>query len=140
MKIKKIFCFVAVISIICILFGCGFDKSHFIITDCKTNEVVVKFSSKEYVDETIVLTNALNNRETFSGEINPSKKYSIHYVDPKNSYYDVWYYVYIENDNLYIQMDTDRMKGIEDNTVKKCTSMTVDEFISILKTGDDSMS
>ena len=41
-------------------------------------------------------------------------KYLVHFVDPKDSINDVYYYIYIENNNIYVQFDTVKMKKLID--------------------------
>lgn len=91
---------VLVLTLILVTFSCCFYKDDNIITDCKTGKVVASFSTKEHQKEAILLTNATNYTENKETKIKSKPK---HFVDPKDSINDVYYYIYIENNNIYIQ-------------------------------------
>lgn len=119
------------------LSGC-FYKDDNIITDCKTGKVVASFSTKEHQKEALLLTNATYYTENKETKIKSKPKYLVHFVDPKDSINDVYYYIYIENNNIYIQYDTVKMKELIDkfdvgldDSIKKTTVMTVNSVLSL---------
>ena len=81
-------------------------------------------------------TNYTENKET---KIKSKPKYLVHFVDPKDSINDVYYYIYIENNNIYVQFDTVKMKKLIDkfdidfdDSIKRTTVMTVKDLDSVL--------
>lgn len=120
--------------------GCSAQK-NIVITDCKTGEIVAEFSSKEHQAEAALLTNALNNAGEISTEPDFSQKYLVHFIDPKDSLYDIWYYIYVGNDNrdVYVQYDMEKMKkfddqirGFADDKVRKSTYLNAVDFSNII--------
>lgn len=95
--------------------------------------------NKEHEKEAILLTNATNYTENKETKIKSKPKYLVHFVDPKDSINDVYYYIYIENNNIYVQFDTVKMKKLIDkfdvdfdDSIKKTTVMTVKDLDSVL--------
>ena len=132
MKIKNLFIsLLAVFGMLYALVGCSLNTPNIIITDYGTNNVVTQFSSKDYTEEAAALTNALNYNDEISENIKSDPEYTVHFIDPKNSAYDVWYFVYIENDTVYVQYNTEKMQQMNDDIFKSET-MTVDKFMEIL--------
>lgn len=138
MKKGRIILVLALTLILVTLSGC-FYKDDNIITDCKTGKVVASFSTKEHEKEAILLTNATNYLEDKETKVKSKPKYLVHFVDPKDSINDVYYYIYIENNNIYVQFDTVKMKELIDkfdvgldDSIKKTTVMTVKDLDSVL--------
>lgn len=126
------------IFILTMLTGC-FDKHNCIITNFSTDKVIASFSTKEHTEETVMLANAENNVEEKAVKLNTNPKYMVHFVDPKDSLHDMYYYVYIEGDNMYIQYNMKEMQELEDtfpvgldDSIRKTNGITVKEFNSIL--------
>jgi hypothetical protein len=134
MKIKKILFSIIILSLVCVFAGCGYRfarSSKIVIIDYETNDVVAQFYTEDDEVSAVALTELLNNTEDITENVYSSPEYTVHFVDPKNSEFDVWYFIYLENDSLYMQYDTDKMNGMDDD-IKKCTSMTPNEFMSII--------
>ena len=128
---KKLLCSIIIFSLVCVFAGCGARSAKIEIKDYESNDVIAQFYTKDDEVSAVALTELLNNTEDISENINSSPEYTVHFVDPKNSDFDVWYFVYLENDSLYMQYDTDKMKGMDDD-IKLSTSMTPNEFMSII--------
>ncbi|MER2080564.1 MAG: hypothetical protein ABS876_03460 [Ruminococcus sp.] len=120
--------------------GCS-AQNNIVITDSKSGKVVAEFSSKEHQDEAAALTNALNNAEEASTEIDYSQEYLVHFIDPKDSLYDIWYYAYLndDSDEVYFKYDLEKMKdyndkskGFFDDKMYKSANMTAKEFTDII--------
>lgn len=101
--------------------------------------LVLALTLIEHQKEAILLTNATNYTENKETKIKSKPKYLVHFVDPKDSINDVYYYIYIENNNIYVQFDTVKMKKLIDkfdvnfdNLIKKTTVMTVKDLDSVL--------
>ena len=48
---------------------------------------------------------------------------------------NIWYKVYIQNDEVYIQYDIEEMSGSNrepTDDIRKCTTITADEFMKYL--------
>lgn len=139
MKIKSIILSLfLLVFVLTVLTGC-FHKDNFFITNYVTGKVVASFSLEENEKQALMLTNALNYCENKEVKLNSKPKYMVHFVDPKDSLHDLYFYVYIENDNVYVQFNMDKMQGLEDTfhvgldgSIKKTNGITVDEFNSIL--------
>lgn len=138
MKKDRIILVLVLTLILITLSGC-FYKDDNIITDCKTGKVVASFSTKEHEKEAILLTNATNYTENKETKIKSKPKYLVHFVDPKDSINDVYYYIYIKNNNIYVQYDTVKMKKLIDkfdvdfdDSIKRTTVMTVKDLESVL--------
>ena len=134
MKIKKILFSIIILSLVCVFAGCGYRfarSSKIVIIDYETNDVVAQFYTEDDEVSAVALTEMLNNTEDITENVYSSPEYTVHFVDPRNADYDVWHFVYIKDENLYIQYDTDKMKDMDDD-IKKCTSMTPNEFMSII--------
>lgn len=94
--------------------------------------ILVTLSGCFHKDDNIIT----ENKET---KIKSKPKYLVHFVDPKDSINDVYYYIYIENNNIYVQYDTVKMKKLIDkfdvdfdDSIKKTTVMTVKDLDSVL--------
>ena len=120
--------------------GCS-AQNNIVITDCKSGETVAEFSSKEHQAEAAALTNVLNGTGEVPEEIDDSQKYLVHFIDPKDSLYDIWYYVYLNDDSnaVYIQFDLEKMKdynkksdGFFDDKIHKSSKLSADEFSEII--------
>lgn len=139
MKLKNSLLFVLMFSFIILLFsGCGVKKDN-TITDCSTGKVVTSFSSDEHSKERLMLLDADDDVEEKTIELNFEPKYLVHLADPNDSINDLYFYVYIKGNNIYVQKDINKMKELEDtfhlgldNYIRKTNGITVDEFNSIL--------
>ena len=130
--------FLLIIPILCST-SCSAKKDTIII-DCKTDKVVAELSMNDNPTEVAALTDALNKTEETSEQFETKEKYLVHFVDPKDSAYDIWYYVYISEDNrIFVQYDTDKLSdvydGFMDGNMQKCTTMTFNVFNAVLSTG-----
>lgn len=104
------------------------------ILDYKTNEVLTQFSTMEE-NSTNTILNVIDNTEKTNDHLTSEPSYVIHYIDKGNSKYDAWYFIYLENNKIYTQWDTDRTKydNIELPTdISVCTSATPEEFLSVI--------
>lgn len=136
-KMNLISLFVLVLTFIMFV-GCS-SVDDCIISNVSTGKVVASFSTKKHEDETIMLVDAENNVSEKAVKVKSKPKYMVHFVDPKSSLHDVYYYLYIEKENMYIQYNMDKMNKLEerfhvglDDSIKKTNGITVDEFNSIL--------
>lgn len=138
-KMTVLFGILAIALAVCFS-GCS-AQNNIVITDGKTGEIVAAFSSKEHQAEAALLTNALNNTEEMSAEFDYSQKYLVHFIDPKDSLYDIWYYIYVSKDNhdVYVQYDMEKMKEFDDQTpgfaddkVRKSTRLNAVELSDII--------
>jgi hypothetical protein len=134
-RIIVLFGILAIIFAVCFS-GCS-AQNNIVITDSKSGETVAEFSSKEHQAEAAALTNALNGTGEVSGEIDYSEKYLVHFIDPKDPLYDIWYYAYLNDDSnaVYIQFDLEKMS----NTKMICDAYNLmgiiiaDESIEVVK-------
>ncbi|MDD5923757.1 MAG: hypothetical protein PUC88_03080 [Clostridia bacterium] len=115
--------------------GCS-NKSDIVVTDYETGKTAVAFSSKDYQEEAakiIDMINYLSDEEIHTTE---SPKYRVHFIDPKDSKYDIWFSVYDIDSHLYVKMLTEKMSehysSFYDDSVKEVTTITVDEFNEIM--------
>ena len=138
-RIIVLFGILAIVFAVCFS-GCS-AQNNIVITDSKSGETVAEFSSKEHQAEAAALTNALNGTGEVSGEIDYSEKYLVHFIDPKDPLYDIWYYAYLNDDSnaVYIQFDLEKMKdynkksdGFFDDKIHKSSKLTADEFSEII--------
>lgn len=90
LKISLLSAFAIFFVIIIIFIGC-YNNHDNIITDCSTDKVVASFSAKEHTEETVMLVNALNSVDEKAIKLNSKPKYMVHFVDPKDSLYDIYY-------------------------------------------------
>lgn len=136
----KIFCVLLFLfSFVLLLFnGCGNNNVN-TITDCNSNRVIASFSSDEHSKERLMLLDADSNVEEKMIKLNLKPKYLVHLPDSKEPIHDLYFYVYIKDNDIYVQEDLDRMKDLEntyhlglDNYIRKTNGITVDEFNSIL--------
>ena len=73
-----------------------------------------------------------------SAEVDYSQKYLVHFIDPKDSLYDIRYYAYLNTDSneVYVKFDTLKMSekydGFVDDKMQKCTKLTANEFSAII--------
>lgn len=137
-KISLLSAFAMFFVLTIIFIGC-YNNHDIIITDCSTDKVVASFSTEENAEEAVMLTNAENNVGERAVKLNSKPKYLVHFVDPKDSLYDIYYYVYIEGNNMYIQYNMEEMQELEDIShfgfdvsIMKTNGITVKEFNSIL--------
>lgn len=127
-----------VIVVSSIFLFCFKSSTKIIITDCNTQRVVTEFYTKDYETEAAYIANAPNDAEDIDTNIKFDQQYEVHVVDPKNSFYDDWYFIYVADGNLYVQNETDKIKNktipLDDN-IKKCTMITLDELNQVLAIG-----
>lgn len=127
-----------VVVVSSIFLFCFKNSTKIIITDCNTKRVVTEFYTKDYETEAIYMTIALNDAEDIDTNIKFDQQYEVHIVDPKNSFYDYWYFIYVADGNLYVQNETDKIKNktipLDDN-IKKCTMINLDELNQVLAIG-----
>ncbi len=137
----SVICIIVLILIIC--FSSCSGRKDIVITDCITNKVVSELSTKEDKTEAVMLTDVLNKcKETnkTTKTIDTKEKYQVHFIDPKDSQYDIWFYIYITDENdVYAQFDKKKMENLNDfnkehmdYNLKECTGMTANEFHSVL--------
>lgn len=141
---KRMVTAVAVLVVFLAICFCGCSaQKDIVITDCSSGQTIAGFSLKEDQNTAALLTNALNNGEVVSAQIDYSQKYLIHFVDPKDSLYDIWYYLYVNEDKneVYVQFDLTEMKtyndktnGFFDDSIRRSTNLTAEEFLTILST------
>ena len=135
-RLVTVFGMLMILLAVC-LSGCS-EQNNVVITDCESGEVVAAFSSKEHVSEAASLTDALNNTEEVSAEVDYSQMYLVHFIDPKDSLYDIRYYAYLNTDSneVYVKFDTLKMSekydGFVDDKMQKCTKLTANEFSAII--------
>lgn len=125
-------CFIMIFSV-----GCGDNSSKTEIIDCDTHEIITHFSDNDYNEAVLKLTNATNYPEDADVGKDTAPKYEVHFIDPKDSALDIWYFIYIVNDEVYFKFDTEKIQMDFDfgNEIKKSTTLTVDELNEILLIG-----
>lgn len=127
-----------VIAVSCFFLFCFKNTTKIIIKDCNTNRVVTEFYTKDYETEAVYILNAFNDAESIDTNIKFDQQYEVHVVDPKDSYYDYWHFIYVADGELYVQNETDKIKNktipLDDN-IKKCTMITLDELNQVLAIG-----
>ncbi len=134
-------CFLMVMCLFC--FASCSNTKDVVILDSNSNKVVAELSTKENTSEVAKLLDACNYAEKTTKAIHSKEKYLIHFIDPKDSQYDIWFDVYItEYNDVYMQYDKEKMWNLNDFNrnnmdydLKKCNSMTVSEFKAIIMVG-----
>ncbi len=121
--------------VVLVFSGCS-NKSDIVITDYETGKTAVEFSSKDYQKEAAKITDMINYLSDEEIDTVESPKYRVHFIDPKDSKYDIWFSVYDIDNRLYVQMVTEKMgehySSFYDSSVREVTTMTVDEFNKII--------
>ena len=140
MRVKKTFVIVIMLLMCALCLVSCSAKKDTIIIDCNTDKVVAELSMNDNPTEVAALTDALNKTEESSEQFETKEKYLVHFVDPKDSVYDIWYYVYISADNrIFVQYDMEKLSDVYDGfmngNMQKCTNMTVNVFNAVLSAG-----
>ncbi|MCR5637067.1 MAG: hypothetical protein K6F76_07840 [Clostridiales bacterium] len=138
MKINRIMCFLMVMCIFS--FASCSNTKDVTILDRNSNKVVAELSTKENTSEVAKLLDACNHAEKSNNAIHAKEEYLVHFIDPKDSQYDIWFDVYInERNDVYIQYDKEKMENLNDFNknnmnydLMKCNNMTVSEFNEII--------
>lgn len=101
------------------------------------NEILESDSTDNDETEKIMLIlDTVNYLEDTSDEPDELPKYVLHFIDENDSKYDIWYNLYIYNENLYVQVDTAKTEDIAskpDAEIRLNSRITPKEFEKILK-------
>lgn len=110
------------------------SKCEFAILDYKTNEELTHFSLTEK-ERAITVANTVNYVEDIANPPTCDPTYIIHIIDTDNSKYDAWFNIYIFDNQLFSQWDTDKTQYNELNISSKIklSTISIEEFLSVIK-------
>lgn len=134
LKISPLFLILLMGCMMFLFYSCS-SGAKIEIEDYGTNKTVTEFATSERESDAADLTNMISSNEETDDNVG-EPDYTVHFIDPKDSKYDIWYFAYVENGNVYFQYDIDRTFQDENfkftDEIKKCTEMTEERFNEIL--------
>ncbi len=126
----------AMLFVVVLFTACKGKGLDVVFYDYDTQEKISTINSIDNEEGVIKISDGLVGGEDCSQDINEDNAYSVLLEDPKDSTYDIWYKVVV-NDEVYCKMDFSKMSEEYAQTMKdmgydddyyKCTGITADEF------------